>query len=142
MSARSYKKEYEKPEPSGELKKPFISIDEYLEREYYADTRSEYINGEIFAMAGTTLKHNEIVRNISGELYVQLKNTDCSAVSSDLRVFTPVCDAYFYPDLVAFCGKPQLNNDNPQALLNPAIIMEVLSDSTEACDRGHKFQCY
>ena len=142
MTAFSYIKEYEKPEPNEELKKPFVSIDEYLEREYYADTRSEYINGEIFAMAGTTLKHNDIVHNINGQLYLQLKNTDCRAVSSDMRVFTPVCDAYFYPDLVAFCGKPQLNNDNPQALLNPVIIIEVLSDSTESRDRGHKFQCY
>ena len=142
MTAYNYKKEYERQEPHDETKKPFVSIAEYLERERFADTRSEYINGEIFGMAGTTLKHNEIVRNITGELYVKLKNIDCSAVSSDLRVFTPVCDAYFYPDIVAFCGKPQLNNDNPQALLNPVIIIEVLSDSTEARDRGHKFQCY
>ncbi len=142
MTAYSYKQEYEKPKPDEELKKPFVSIDEYLEREYYADTRSEYINGEIFAMAGTTPTHARVLRNISNELYNHWKDSKCEAFTSDLRVFTPVCNAYFYPDVVTVCEELQLNNDNPQALLNPNIIIEVLSDSTESRDRGHKFQCY
>ena len=142
MTAFSYIKEYEKPEPNEEFKKPFVSIDEYLEREYYADTRSEYINGEIFAMAGTSMSHNRLTRDFLISLHSQLADSKCEAFTSDLRVFTPACDAYFYPDIVTVCGKIELNNDNPQALLNPAIIIEVLSDSTESRDRGHKFQCY
>ena len=142
MTAYSYKKEYERQEPHDETKKPFVSIAEYLERERSADTRSEYINGEIFAMAGTSATHARVTQNISSELYNLWKDSKCEAFTSDIRVFTPVCDAYFYPDVVVVCENLQLNNDNPQALLNPMIIIEVLSDSTEARDRGHKFQCY
>ena len=142
MTAYGYKKEYERQEPHDETEKPFVSIAEYLDRERSADTRSEYINGEIFAMAGTSMSHNRLTRNLLLSLHSQLANSACEAFSSDLRVFSQVCDAYFYPDVVVVCDKIELNNDNPQALLNPSIIIEVLSDSTEARDRGHKFQCY
>lgn len=113
---------------------------EYLEIEARADYRSEFSNGEIFAMAGASLRHNIIIANIIGSLTSALRLTDCQAVSSDQRVKTANASFYTYPDIVIFCGNANL--DKYETLENPQIIIEVLSDSTEEYDRGFKKEEY
>lgn len=111
---------------------------EYLERERMADTKSEYVAGEIFAMAGATPEHNLIVGNLTGELRAALKKRPCRVYPSDLRV--QVSDGYFYPDVSVVCGTPRFSDrDN---LVNPDLIAEVLSSSTADFDMGGKFARY
>src|SRR5579871_1540587 len=116
---------------------------EYLERERTAETKSEFHGGIVVAMAGANPEHNTIVSNIHGELYGSLRNTACRLFISDQRVRVPQCDKYYYPDLVAVCEEPRYEVLNGiHTLLNPTLIAEVLSDSTEQNDRGEKWNCY
>ena len=124
-------------------KSRYISEEEYLERESRAETKSEYFDGCIVAMAGASPTHNRIKDNISGELYQQLKRTPCQAFSSDQRVKAVKARQYTYPDIVVVCGAPTFERiQNLETLTNPALIVEVLSDTTEAEDRGFKFHNY
>ena len=119
------------------------SIEDWLEGERAArETRCEFVAGEIFAMTGASLAHNAIVTNISGELRSQLKGRPCQVYANDLKVLIRGANAGTYPDLVALCGKPELLDQRQDVLLNPSLIVEVLSDSTEAYDRGGKFALY
>lgn len=115
---------------------------EYLEFERKSEERHEYLNGEIFAMSGAKRNHNVIAWNIGGELRQKLKGKNCEAYPADMRVFIPETGLYTYPDLVIVCGAPQFQDDVFDTLLNPVLIIEVLSDSTESYDRGKKFQHY
>ena len=119
-----------------------ISPEEYLEAERKAETKSEYMDGEAFAMAGASRSHNQINFNISGELQAQLKNRTCVAYASDMRVKVDPTGFYAYPDLVAICEAPSFEDENVDTLLNPSLIVEILSASTEAYDRGEKFAHY
>ncbi|NEX16840.1 MAG: hypothetical protein C1943_09475 [Halochromatium sp.] len=117
---------------------PKPSPAEYLERERIADTKSEYVAGEIFAMAGATPEHNLIAGNLIRELGNALKKRPCRVYPSDLRV--QVADGYFYPDVSVVCGTPRFSDrDN---LVNPDLIIEVLSSSTADFDMGGKFARY
>jgi Uma2 family endonuclease len=117
--------------------------EQYLTLERKAEYKSEYINGCIFAMAGASRQHNQITFNIAGELRTQLKGrAACIAYSCDMRVKVSQTGLYSYPDVVATCNEPNFEDSFVDTLLNPAVIVEVLSDSTEAYYRGEKFAHY
>jgi Uma2 family endonuclease len=122
--------------------KPYLTPEEYLHRERKAEFRSEYYRGETFAMAGASANHNLIVGNCVFTLGLQLKKKPCRVYPSDLRLKIEATGLYTYPDLSVVCGEPQLESDAGDVLLNPLVIVEVLSDSTEAYDRGKKFEHY
>jgi len=122
--------------------KPFLSLDDWLAGERAAlETRSEYLDGEVFAMTGASFKHNIIVVNISRELSTQLKGRPCQVYANDMKVLIRSANAGKYPDLVAHCGEPELLDDRQDILLNPGLIVEVLSASTETYDRGASSPC-
>ena len=120
----------------------YLTPDEYLIFERKANDKSEYFNGEIFAMAGASKKHNLIVGNAFAELHAQLKKRPCQIYANDMRVKVSATGLYTYPDIVAVCEKEQFDDKEKDTLLNPTLIIEVLSDSTEAYDRGEKFKQY
>ena len=116
--------------------------EEYLTLERKAEYKSEYVNGAIFAMSGASERHNVIVLNIGASLHAQFRNRPCRVYASDMRVKVSQTGLYAYPDIVALCGEPQFDDAQKDILLNPAVIIEVLSPSTEAYDRGGKFEHY
>jgi Uma2 family endonuclease len=122
--------------------KHYITPAEYLHRERKAEFRSEYFRGEMFAMAGASANHNLIVGNCIQTLGQQLKKKTCRVYPSDLKLRIEATGLYTYPDLSVVCGDPQLESDAGDVLLNPVVLVEVLSDSTEAYDRGKKFEHY
>ena len=122
--------------------KPRITPEEYLVLERKAEIKSEYFDGEMFAMSGTTLVHTKIVVNIARELSTQFMDRQCEVYTQDLRVKVSSTGLYTYPDIAALCGNPKLEDDHFDTLLNPQLIIEVLSDSTESYDRGKKFAHY
>ena len=115
---------------------------EYLELERKADFKSEYYNGEIFAMAGATLIHNKIVSNSIFLFNQFLKDKPCKVYPSDLRHRIEKSGLYTYPDITIVCGKTELLDNKFDTLKNPTVLIEVLSDSTEKYDRGQKFSFY
>jgi Uma2 family endonuclease len=121
--------------------KPYITPEEYLERERQADYKSEYFAGEIFAMAGASPEHNLISGNVFGVLWSQLRDSPCAPYGSEQKVrSTP--EHFAYPDVTVVCGEAQLAGEEREVLLNPTLIVEVLSPTTEAWDRGGKFEQY
>lgn len=123
-------------------KKEKISPELYLELERKAEFKSELINGEMYAMVGTTRKHNRIALNIATILNSMLKAKPCKVYISDLRVQINSTGLFTYPDLIITCGKEILTDKHKDTLTNPKCIIEVLSDSTEKYDRGEKFLNY
>jgi Uma2 family endonuclease len=115
---------------------------EYLAFERSSEEKHEFLNGEIFAMAGAKENHNLIVANIIASLHSQVRNRPCRVYASDMRVKSTHTGSYTYPDIVVVCDTPQFEDDERDTLLNPTVIIEVLSASTEAYDRGKKFQHY
>ena len=123
--------------------KTIMTTEEYLQLERVSEVKHEYFEGEIFAMVGASLNHNQISGNIFGELRSQLKQSSCSPFVNDLRVKVQEIDKYTYPDIVIVCGDIELEKESGmETLLNPVVIIEVLSNSTEAYDRGTKFHHY
>ncbi len=120
-----------------------LTFDDWLEGERASlEGRSEYLDGEVFAMTGASVEHNAIVVNIVRELSIQMKGRPCQVYANDLKVRIRPADAGKYPDLIALCGEHQFQDGRRDVLLNPSLIVEVLSDSTEAYDRGKKFAIY
>lgn len=117
-----------------------LTEQEYLAIERAAEFRSEFVNGEMFAMSGGTMNHADLQRNLLLELHLAVKMRGCKAVGPDLRVKISA-RTYVYPDVSVVCGKPAAD-ENQDNLLNPVVIVEVLSPSTEKYDRGLKFQLY
>lgn len=115
---------------------------EYLEIERAAETKSEFFNGEMFAMAGASIEHILITSNVAGELRNQLRGRPCLVLPADMRVKVSDTGLYTYPDVVVVCGGARLEDGRRDTLLNPTLIVEVLSESTEAYDRGDKFAHY
>jgi Uma2 family endonuclease len=115
---------------------------EYLSMERSAPYKSEFFNGEIFAMSGASRVHNLITINLGREISRQIKNRRCEVYAGDMRVKVSASGLYTYPDIVGVCGAPQFEDDCLDTLLNPAMIIEVLSPSTESYDRGDKFAHY
>lgn len=115
---------------------------EYLDLERKAEFRSEFIAGEIFAMSGASRRHNLISGNLYRELSLQMRGRPCEVYMSDMRVRVNPAGMYTYPDLAAVCGEPLFEDAHLDTFLNPTVIVEVLSESTEAYDRGEKFANY
>ncbi len=124
------------------LAQPIVTPEQYLAAERKAAYKSEFVNGHVFAMAGASRAHNQITFNIAGELRGQLRGRPCTAYVSDLRVKVAATSLYTYPDVVALCGEGLYEDGTLDTLLNPRVIIEVLSESTEAYDRGEKFAHY
>ena len=123
-------------------KKPRVSIEEYLSLEHAALEKSEYFEGEIFAMAGAKIAHCLISTNILGELRGRLKGKKCSPYGSDLRIEVSPTGLFTYPDVSVICGPIENSVHDSDTAINPTLIVEILSDSTEAYDRGGKFAHY
>ncbi len=117
-----------------------VSPAEYLKLERNAEFKSEYIDGIIQAMPGASREHNLIETNLLRELSSQLKDHDCEVYGSNMKVRTRV--RYSYPDATVICGQPLFEDMETDVLLNPTVIFEVLSSSTEGYDRGDKFAAY
>ena len=124
------------------LPKPRFTPEQYLEMERQADYRSEYLSGEIFAMAGATEAHNLIVTNVVGELRSRLRGRPCRTYPSDMKVEVGPAGLFTYPDVSVVCGEPRFHDDRRDMVQNPKLVVEVLSSSTEAYDRGGKFAQY
>jgi Uma2 family endonuclease len=122
--------------------KPTFTGQEYLDWERQQDTRHEYFDGEIFAMTGASRKHNLVCVNIAASLHAQLRGKPCEVYTNDMRVKVSETGMYTYPDIVAACENPAFEDAAVDTLLNPVLIIEVLSDSTEPYDRGAKFLHY
>jgi Uma2 family endonuclease len=124
--------------------------DEYLALERASLERHEYLDGQIYLMAGESTAHGAICTNSGGQLYNQLKGGPCQAFSKDTKVRSgPIPKSryntqglYSFPDLVVVCGEPQFLDEHRDVLINPKVIIEVLSPTTEAFDRGEKFMRY
>lgn len=124
------------------LARPSCTPDEYLRRERSADHKSEYVNGRIYAMVGTSRWHNFIAGGVYSELRAQLRGRPCEVYSGEMRVKVSTTGMYTYPDVSALCGEAQIEHRHVDTLLNPSVVVEVLSDSTEKYDRGEKFAHY
>lgn len=120
----------------------FYTAAEYLALEEKADTKSEYYQGEIFAMSGASFNHNIIASNVCTMLNQSLQDTDCVALPSDLRIFVEAEDLYTYPDVSVVCGQPNFVSGRNDTITNPVVLVEVLSKSTQRYDRGAKFELY
>lgn len=119
-----------------------MTATEYLEIERKAAHKSEFYDGEMFAMAGANNEHNIVKENLVGEMFNRLKGTSCRSYSSDQRVLVDPTGLYAYPDVVIVCGTAIFSNHDDQSLMNPRVIFEVLSSSTERYDRTTKFRHY
>jgi len=124
------------PKPS------LLTPGEYLELERKSEIRSEYIAGHMFAMSGASRRHSLIAINFIRELSTQLRGRNCEAHAIDMRVKVSPTGMYTYPDIVAVCGEAVFEDEHVDTLINPTVIVEVLSESTEAYDRGEKFAHY
>ena len=126
------------------------SVEEYLASERESEERHEYLDGQIYAMAGESPEHGAICTNIGGQLYAQLRAKSCQVFSKDMKVRSGPAPKlgqttkglYSYPDLVVVCGELKFHDEHRDVLLNPAVIVEVLSPATEAFDRGEKWARY
>jgi Uma2 family endonuclease len=127
--------------PSAE-RLPWISPEEYLERERRAETKSQYLNGQMLGMPGASRAHNLIVTNLVRELGNRLRGEPCEVYPSDMRVRVVDTGLYTYPDVSIVCGEPRLEDAHGDTLLNPTVLIEVLSPTTERDDRGWKGDHY
>jgi Uma2 family endonuclease len=116
----------------------WISPEEFLARDREAEFKSEYYDGEVVSMSGASLRHNRVVRNLLVTLGTQLRRGPCEVLPSDMRVWNRVRRSYTFPDVVVVCGTPRLSDERRDVLLNPTLLIEVLSDSTQARDQGQK----
>jgi Uma2 family endonuclease len=116
--------------------------EEYLALERLAEYKSEYFNGEIFAMTDASRRHNLVAGNVLASLHGQLRKRLCEVYSSDMRVKVSPTGLYTYPNVVVVCGEPIFDDKQKDTLLNPTVLVEVLSKSTASYDRGEKFEHY
>src|SRR5829696_5082670 len=115
---------------SRQTEKSYVTPEEYLAYERAAEYKNEYFDGEIFAMTGASRKHNLIAGNVFGLLWQQLWGKPCEVYPSDMRVRIPSANIYTYPDVVVVCGEPEFEDGHVDTLLNPTLLVEVLSKST------------
>jgi Uma2 family endonuclease len=120
----------------------FTAPEDYLAFEREAEFRHEYLDGEIYEMAGESLSHSRVCINLGGEVREKLKGKPCEALSPNMKVRTSSASLFSYPDLTVVCGEPQFHDVKKDVLTNPQVIFEVLSPSTEIYDRTTKFQKY
>ena len=129
-------------EPAASYGRQRLSIDQFLEMEEKSDVRHEYHKGEIFSMSGPKIDHIRIAVNLTALLKGKLRESECEVFANDLRVYVEAEDLLTYPDLSIVCGEPETRNNDNWNLMNPAVIVEVLSKATEPYDRGKKFEFY
>lgn len=115
---------------------------EYLALEAVAEIRHEFVAGQIVGMAGAELDHNQICTNVTTALVASIGERPCRVIGSDQRVKVEATSEYIYPDVVVVCGEPKLVEPSPRSLVNPDVIVEVLSPTTERYDRGTKWVAY
>jgi len=120
----------------------YLKPEEYLALERQAETKSEYFDGRVYALAGASEAHALIVTNLVLILGTKLRDRPCRVYSSDMRVKVTAAGLYTYPDVVVVCGKAEFEDDRRDTLVNPSVLVEILSPSTEGYDRGKKFQFY
>ena len=120
----------------------YLTPAEYIAAERKATLKSEYLSGEIVAMSGASNEHNLITMNTAAGLYNQVTERGCRIYASDMRIGIGAGVSYFYPDVVVVCDEPRFEDDAFDTLINPEVIVEVLSPSTEAYDRGEKSARY
>lgn len=123
------------------IDKPMSEAD-YLASERESEVKHEFIDGRVYAMSGASEAHNLIAGSIYVSLYTQLRGRPCKIYPSDMKVRTPSTRSYTYPDISVVCGDAQFDGDLRDILLNPSVVIEVLSPNTERFDRGRKFQRY
>ncbi len=121
---------------------PIFSVKDYLEYERNAPERHEFLDGNVYAMAGESPRHNTICFNLYGIVGNQLRGKRCRGFSPNMKVATNKKGLFSYPDLAIVCGQPKYHDKKGDVLLNPTVIFEVLSPSTEQYDRGEKFLRY
>jgi Uma2 family endonuclease len=119
-----------------------LTVEQYLEIERAAEFRSEYLNGEMFAMAGGSINHGMIAADTLIRIGEQLRGKPCAVVGSDVRLFCKPANVFTYPDLFVFCGPRKYLDAEKDTLLDTTVIVEVLSPSTQNYDRGEKFRYY
>jgi len=127
---------------SAVLEQTRYTAEEYLALERSASYKNEFDDGQIYAMTGASREHNLVSGNIYRDLSLQLKKRPCEAYINDMRVKAAEANSYHYPDIAVVCGTPQFEDSRVDTLLNPTLLIEVLSPSTEAYDRGGKFAHY
>jgi Uma2 family endonuclease len=135
---------------SAPRRKPLFTVDQYLALERAAPDRHEYLDGQVYAMAGESIAHGDISVNLVGILYNQLRGKPCRVLTKDTKVRsgpTPIplrntSGLFSYPDLVVVCGEPDFHDEHHDVILNPTAIIEVLSPATEMFDRAEKFERY
>jgi Uma2 family endonuclease len=130
-----------------EVKEPaakynFVSPEDYLVMERASAEKHEYFKGEVFAMSGASIPHNDIAYNINRIVIPLLKGKSCKIYGSDLRIHIPVNTLYTYPDFSIVCGKPETTDIFTDNVTNPSVLIEILSKSTKDYDRGSKFMLY
>lgn len=118
------------------------TVEEYLAFERESDVKHEFADGELVAMSGASRAHGRIAWNIGGALYPQLQKADCEGFTAEMRVRIPATDRYTYPDLVVVCGEPEFEDAELDTLVNPTLVVEILSPTTEDYDRGRKLFHY
>ena len=120
----------------------YVSPEEYLEMERESSTKHMYLDGNVVAMSGASVAHNDIVSNLIGAINPFLKGKGCRIRPSDLRISIPSANSYTYPDATIICGKLEMEDDKFDTATNPSVIFEVLSGTTKDYDRGNKFLYY
>src|SRR5215204_3971783 len=120
----------------------YVTPEEYLAAERLSETRSEYLDGGVYPMTGGNINHIRIVANLTAELVIQLRGRKCDVLPTEMKVRLQDSRKFFYPDMTVVCGEPQFHDERTDIILNPILVIEVLSPSTEAFDRGAKFQAY
>ena len=129
-------------EPAVAYGKRKFTIEEYLVMEDAATEKHEYYKGEIFAMSCAKLPHIIIFKNLFGEIGIRLKGKQCQPYGGDMRIHIEANTLFTYPDISIICGEPETLNGDNLNVLNPAVIIEILSSSTKNYDRGEKFKLY
>ncbi|HEX3877491.1 MAG TPA: Uma2 family endonuclease, partial [Bryobacteraceae bacterium] len=119
-----------------------VTAEEYLELERRSEFRSEYLDGQMFAMAGSSFNHSLIAGNTQGLLFAQLQASRCVATGSDTRIYIASYNVFTYPDLVVTCGAPQFYGDRRDVISDATFIVEILSPSNKNYDRAEKFEYY
>lgn len=123
-------------------KQKYYTPEEYLALEEKAEFKSEYDQGEIFAFSGASLNHNQIIQNVCSRINQQRKKHNCRVFANDLRLWIEANQLFTYPDIMIICDKPKFYSDRDDTVVNPNIIVEILSESTKNYERGDKFVFY
>ena len=122
--------------------KPFYTPEHYVELERKAEFKSEYLSGQIFAMAGGSPKHSALISNVNGSAWSRLRGSSCQVYNNDLRITIMQTGLKTYPDVTVVCGEAHFHPLDKDSIINPTVLFEVLSPTTEAYDRGEKWAHY